>query len=251
VPKNILVAVKRVIDYQAVIRVKADHSAVETQHVKMSMNPFDEIAVEEALRIKETGQAEEVVLVSIGCKLCQEVLRTGLAMGADRAILIETEADMEPLAVAKILQSIAAKEAPMLILLGKQAIDSDDNQTGQMLAGLLAWPQGTFVSKVDLQGEEVQVTREVDGGLEILKLQLPAVLTTDLRLNQPRYLSLPNIVKAKQKPIEVIDIASLAINVAPRLQLKQVAAPEKRKSGCTVKDSKELVHLLKHVAQVI
>jgi len=248
---KILVAVKRVVDFTVQIRVKADQSGVETANVKMSMNPFDEIAIEEAVRLKEKGIATEVIAVSIGNQTCQETLRTALAMGADRAILVETETEIQPLASAKVLKAITLKENPQLIILGKQAIDSDNNQTGQMLAGLLAWPQGTFASKVIIENNHVRVTREIDGGLETLLLKLPAVITTDLRLNEPRYLSLPNIMQSKRKPIDRIPIQELSVDTQPRLQTLKVTAPEKRRAGVKVENVHELVQRLKQEAQVI
>lgn len=248
---KILVAVKRVIDFTVQIRVKADQTGVETANVKMSMNPFDEIAVEEAVRLKEKGIATEVIAVSIGAQPCQETLRTALAMGADRAILVETGAEIQPLAAAKILRAITLKEEPQLVILGKQAIDSDNNQTGQMLAGLLGWPQGTFSSKIQVENNQIKVTREIDGGLETLLLKLPAVITTDLRLNEPRYLSLPNIMQSKRKPINIIPVQELSVDIAPRLQIVKVTAPEKRRSGVKVANVQELVKKLKQEAQVI
>lgn len=246
-----LVAVKRVVDFATRVQIKSDQSGVETTNVKMSMNPFDEIAIEEAVRLKEKGIVKEIIAVSIGAQTSQETLRTALAMGADRAILIETNADIQPLAAAKILQAVAQKESPQLIILGKQAIDNDNNQTGQMLAGLLDWSQGTFASKIEIQDQTIKVTREIDGGLETLLLTLPAVITTDLRLNEPRYLSLPNIVKAKQKPINIIPVAELNVEITPRLQILKVALPEKRRTGIKVTSAAELVDKLKHEAQVI
>ncbi|EKD73521.1 MAG: hypothetical protein ACD_45C00292G0006 [uncultured bacterium] len=246
-----LVAVKRVVDYAAHIRVKPDGSGVDTTHLKMSINPFDEIAVEEAVRLKEQGIAQEVIAVSIGVNQCQETLRTALAMGVDRAILIETDQDIQPLAAAKILQALAQQEAARLIILGKQAIDSDNNQVGQMLAGLLNWPQATFASKVVVQGNHAEVTREIDGGLETLRLTLPAVITTDLRLNEPRYLSLPNIVQAKRKSITIIPVAELNVDSKPRLQTLKVTAPEKRRMGIKVGSVTELVEKLRREARVI
>lgn len=248
---KILVAVKRVVDFSTHIRVKADQSGVETANVKMSMNPFDEIAVEAAVRLKEKGIAKEVIVVSIGVTQCQETLRTALAMGADSGILVQTEESLQPLAIAKILQQIAQQESPQLFILGKQAIDTDDNQTGQMLAGLLNWPQGTFISRLEIEGEKIRITREIDGGLETLLLQLPAVLTTDLRLNEPRYLSLPNIVQAKRKPIKVISLADLNVDVKPHFEVIKVTAPEKRRAGIKVKNVTELVEKLKQEARVI
>lgn len=248
---KILVAVKRVMDYAAHIRVKSDGSGVETANVKMTMNPFDEIAVEESVRLKEQKIAQEIIVVSIGPTQCQETLRTALAMGADRAILVETDREIQPLAAAKILQIIAQQETPQLIILGKQAVDSDNNQVGQMLAGLLNWPQGTFASRLVMQTDSLQVTREIDGGLETLKLKLPAVVTTDLRLNEPRYISLPNIVQAKRKPITIIPVADLKIDLEPRLKVLNIMAPEKRRAGVKLNNAAELVEKLKHEAQVL
>jgi electron transfer flavoprotein beta subunit len=248
---KILVGVKRVIDYSVHIRIKADQSGVETANVKMSMNPFDGIAMEEAVRLKEKGIAKEVTAVSIGNNSCQETLRTALAMGADKAILIQTDIEIQPLAAAKILKWLTQKEDPQLIILGKQAIDSDNNQVGQMLAGMLNWPQGVFASHLNIQNNMITVTREIDGGLETLDLQLPAVITTDLRLNEPRYLSLPNIVQAKRKPLEIISSDELQIDLEPRIQTLKVEAPGKRSAGIKVNSVKELVHKLKHEAQVI
>jgi electron transfer flavoprotein beta subunit len=248
---KILVAVKRVVDYAVHVRIKSDGSGVETSNVKMSMNPFDEIAVEEAIRLKEKGIATEVVAVSIGTTQCQETLRTALAMGADRAILVETDAEVQPLTAAKVLRSVALQETPQLIILGKQAIDSDNNQVGQMLAALLGWAQGTFASKLVLETEYLQVTREVDGGLETLQLKPPAVITTDLRLNEPRYISLPNIVQAKRKPLMVIPYPQLNIDMKSQLQTIQVKAPEKRNAGIKVASVEELIEKLRHEARVI
>jgi electron transfer flavoprotein beta subunit len=247
---KILVAVKRVIDFNVKVRVKADKTGVELANVKMSMNPFDEIAVEEAVRLKEAGKATEIVVVSIGPAAAQETIRTALAMGADRGILVQTDAEIQPLAVAKILKAIVGKEQPNVVILGKQAIDDDSNQTGQMLAALLGWPQGTFASKVEL-GAEAVVTREVDGGLETVSLKLPAVITTDLRLNEPRYASLPNIMKAKKKPIETIAPDALGIDVAPRLVTLKVEEPAKRQGGAKVPDVATLVDKLRNEAKVI
>ena len=238
---KILVPVKRVIDYNVKPRVKPDGSGVDLANVKMSMNPFDEIAVEEALRLKEKGAATEIVLVSVGPPKAQETLRTGLAMGADRAILVVSETDVEPLAVAKILAAIAKEESPGLVVMGKQAIDDDSNQTGQMLAALLGWGQGTFASKVEVAGEAVHVTREVDGGLETVALKLPAIVTTDLRLNEPRYASLPNIMKAKSKPLAQKTAADYGVDLAPRLQTLKVEEPSKRQAGVKVGSVDELV----------
>jgi electron transfer flavoprotein beta subunit len=244
-PMKILVPVKRVIDYNVKPRVKADGSGVDLANVKMSMNPFDEIAVEEAIRLKEAGKAEEIVAVSIGPAKAQETLRTALAMGADRAILVETDDPVEPLAVAKILKSIADEEQPGLVILGKQAIDDDSNQTGQMLAALMDRPQGTFASKVELDSDSVSVTREVDGGLETVKLALPAIITTDLRLNEPRYASLPNIMKAKSKPLTTKSPADFGIDTTPRLKTTKVAEPPVRQAGIKVGSVDELVAKLK------
>jgi electron transfer flavoprotein beta subunit len=248
---KILVAVKRVVDYNVKVRVKADGSGVDTANVKFSMNPFDEIAVEEAVRLKEAGKATEIIAVSIGPTQAQETLRSALAIGADRAILIETDTAVEPLAVAKLLAEIARREGIDLALLGKQAIDDDSNQTGQMLAALLGWPQGTFASKLAGEDGKLAVTREIDGGLETLSLTLPAVVTTDLRLNTPRYASLPNIVKAKKKPLDVIAPAALGIDIAPRLVTLKVEEPAKRQAGVKVADAAALVEKLRHEAKVI
>ena len=246
-----LVAVKRVIDYNVKARVKSDGSGVDLAGVKMSMNPFDEIAVEEAVRLKEAGVVSEVVAVSIGVPACQETLRTAMALGADRAVLIETAADIEPLHVAKLLKALVEQERPQLVLLGKQAIDDDAGQTGQMLAALLHWPQATFASKVSLAGAAMEVTREVDGGLETLALELPAVITVDLRLNSPRYATLPNIMKAKKKPLQTIAAASLGVDLAPRTQVLNVAEPKARVGGVKVPDVATLLHKLKNEAKVI
>ncbi len=248
---KLLCAVKRVVDYNVKVRVKADGSGVETANVKMSMNPFDEIAVEEAVRLKEAGKASEIVVVTVGPASAQETLRTALAMGADRAILVQTDAEVQPLAVAKILKALAEKEQPQAVLLGKQAIDDDSNQTGQMLAALLGWPQGTFASKVVAGDGALTVTREIDGGLETVELKLPAVVTADLRLNEPRYASLPNIMKAKKKPLETVTPDSLGVDVAPRLATLKVAEPPKRKAGVKVPDVATLVDRLKNEAKVI
>jgi len=242
---KLLVAVKRVIDYNVKPRVKMDGSGVDLANVKMSMNPFDEIAVEEAIRLKEKGAATEIVVVSIGPAKVQETLRTALAMGADRAILVQTEEEVEPLAVAKILKGVADEEQPGMVILGKQAIDDDSNQTGQMLAALLGWPQGTFASKVEVAGSDVSVTREVDGGLETVKLATPAVVTTDLRLNEPRYASLPNIMKAKSKPLATKSPGDYGVDVAPRLETLKVLEPAKRQAGVKVGSVDELVAKLK------
>ena len=248
---KILVPVKRVIDYNVKVRVKADQSGVETANVKMSMNPFDEIAIEEAVKLKEAGVATEIIAVSIGVTQCQETLRTALAMGADRAILIETAAEIQPLAVAKLLKSIVDKEAPQLVILGKQAIDDDSNQTGQMLAALLNWPQATFASKVTIANGEAEVMREIDGGMETVAITLPAIITTDLRLNTPRYATLPNIMKAKKKQMDIITPEALGVDVTPRLRTLKVVEPAKRKSGVMVADIAALIDKLKNEAKVI
>jgi len=246
-----LVSIKRVIDYNVKVRVKADGSGVETANVKMSMNPFDEIAVEEAVRLKEAGVVTDIVAVSCGPQACQETLRTALAIGADRAILVESDAELQPLAVAKLLKAVAEREKPSLVILGKQAIDDDSNQTGQMLAALLSWPQATFASKVKVEGGKAQVTREVDGGLDTISVKLPAVVTTDLRLNEPRYVTLPNIMKAKKKPLENLKPDALGVDVAPRLKTLKVTEPPKRKGGVKVPDAKALVEKLRNEAKVI
>ena len=248
---KVLVSVKRVVDYNVKVRVKSDGSGVDTANVKMSMNPFDEIAVEEAVRLKEKGVATEIVAVSCGLASCQETLRTALALGADRAILVETDADLQPLAVAKLLAALAAREQPRLVLLGKQAIDDDANQTGQMLSALLNWPQASFASKLDMAGDRATVKREVDGGLETVEIGLPAVVTADLRLNEPRYATLPNIMKAKKKPLETINPAALGVDVTPRLTVLKVAEPPKRQGGGRVADVAELVAKLRNEAKVI
>ena len=248
---KILVPIKRVVDYNVKIRVKADQSGVELANVKMAMNPFDEIAVEEAVRLKEAGTATEVVAFSAGVAQCQETLRTAMAIGADRGILAETDVDLQPLAVAKLLKALVDKEQPKLVILGKQAIDDDSNQTGQMLAALLGWPQATFASKVEVAGDSVRVTREIDGGLETLALPLPAVITTDLRLNEPRYATLPNIMKAKKKPLETIKPADLGVDVTPRLTTLKVVEPAKRSAGVLVADVAQLVEKLKNEAKVL
>ncbi|MBL8486044.1 MAG: electron transfer flavoprotein subunit beta/FixA family protein [Rhodocyclaceae bacterium] len=248
---KVLVPVKRVIDYNVKVRVKGDGSGVDLANVKMSMNPFDEIAVEEAVRLKEGGKATEVVAVSCGLAACQETLRTAMAIGADRAILVESDAELQPLAVAKLLKALVDKEAPGLVILGKQAIDDDSNQTGQMLAALLGWPQATFASKVVLGDGSASVTREVDGGLETLEIKLPAVVTTDLRLNEPRYATLPNIMKAKKKPLDTVKPADLGVDVAPRLSTLKVAEPPKRSAGVRVADIAQLIDKLKNEAKVI
>jgi electron transfer flavoprotein beta subunit len=248
---KILVAVKRVVDFNVKVRVKSDGSGMDIANLKMSMNPFDEIAIEEAIKLKEAGSATEVVAVSMGPSACQETLRSAMAMGADRAILVQTDAELQPLAVAKLLHAIVKKENPQLIILGKQAIDDDSNQTGQMLAALAGLSQGTFASKVKLSAGGVEVTREVDGGSETVALTLPAVITTDLRLNTPRYITLPNIMKAKKKPMETVTPDSLGVNVTPRLKTIKVQEPAKRKAGVMVADVKELVAKLRSEAKVI
>jgi electron transfer flavoprotein beta subunit len=248
---KVLVAVKRVIDFNVKVRVKADGTGVETANVKMSMNPFDEIAVEEAVRLKEAGVATEIVVVSCGAQQCQETLRTALAIGADRAVLVESSSELQPLAVAKLLKAVVQKENPGLVIMGKQAIDDDSNQTGQMLAALLGWPQATFASKLKIEGEKAQVTREVDGGLETLSIKLPAVVTTDLRLNEPRYVTLPNIMKAKKKTLENLKPEALGVDVAPRLTTVKVIEPGKRKAGVKVADVKALLEKLRNEAKVL
>src|SRR6187431_1910043 len=247
---KILVPVKRVVDFNVKVRVKSDGSGVELANVKMSMNPFDEIAVEEAIRLKEAGKATEIVCVSVGPAQCAETIRTGLAMGADRGILVKTDASVEPLAVAKILKKIVEEEKPGLVIMGKQAIDDDSNQTGQMLAALLGWPQGTFASKIVIEGSAVIVTREVDGGHQTVKLNMPAIVTTDLRLNEPRYASLPNIMKAKKKPIADKTPADYGVDIAPRLEVVKTTEPSGRKAGVKVKTVAELVEKLKNEAGV-
>ena len=247
---KVLVPVKRVVDYNVKVRVKSDNTGVELANIKMSMNPFDEIAVEEAIRLKEKGIATEVVVVSVGVQQCTETLRTALAMGADRGILVLTDVTTESLAVAKVLAGIVAEEAPGLVILGKQAIDDDANQTGQMLAGLLGWAQGTFASKLDPQGDTVNVTREIDGGLETVALKMPAIVTTDLRLNEPRYASLPNIMKAKSKPIANKAPADYGVDMTPRLTTLKVTEPAKRQAGIKVKSVDELVAKLKEMGAV-
>jgi len=248
---KVLVPVKRVVDFNVKVRVKSDGTGVDIANVKMSMNPFDEIALEEATRLKEAGKVTEVVAVSAGVTQCQETLRTGMAIGADRGILIETGVELEPLAVAKLLKAVADKEQPQLIILGKQAIDDDSNQVGQMLAALLGWPQATFASKVELGDGKVTVTREVDGGLETLALQLPAIVTTDLRLNEPRYVTLPNIMKAKKKPLDTVKPEDLGVDVTSRLKTLKVAEPAKRSAGIKVPDVATLVSKLRTEAKVI
>ena len=246
-----LVAVKRVVDYNVKVRVKADHTGVETANVKMSMNPFDEIAVEEALRLREAGTVEEVIVFSAGVQQCQETIRTALAMGADRGVLVTTDVELQPLAVAKLLKAVIEKEGPEIVIIGKQAIDDDCNQTGQMLAALLGWPQATFASKLVISNGSAEVTREVDGGLETIKLKMPAVVTTDLRLNEPRYASLPNIMKAKKKPIEAMTPDDLGVDVTPHLITLKVEEPAKRQGGVKVGSVEELVSKLKTEARVI
>ncbi len=248
---KILVPVKRVVDYNVKVRVKGDGTGVDIANVKMSMNPFDEIAIEEAVRLKEAGIATEVIAVSAGLAGCQETLRTAMAIGADRGILIETDAELQPLAVAKLLKAVCEKEQPQMVLCGKQAIDDDANQTGQMLAALMGWPQATFASKVVVAGGVATVTREVDGGLETIEVALPAVVTADLRLNEPRYATLPNIMKAKKKPLDVTNPATLGVDVAPRLKTLKVAEPAKRSAGVKVADVADLVAKLKNEAKVI
>ena len=248
---KVLVPIKRVVDFTVKVRVKSDSSGVDLDNVKMSMNPFDEIAVEEAIRLKERGIVTEIVTVSIGSPACQETLRTAMAMGADRSILIESENDLEPLAIAKLLKTLVLKENPQLVILGKQAIDDDSNQTGQLLAGLLDWPQATFASKVEMTSGKAVVTREIDGGLETLEVTLPAVITTDLRLNEPRYTTLPNIMKAKKRSLDILKVADLQIDIAPRLRTLKVEAPRPRKAGIRVASVEELITKLRDEAKVI
>ncbi|MBC7499528.1 MAG: electron transfer flavoprotein subunit beta/FixA family protein [Herminiimonas sp.] len=248
---KVLVPVKRVVDYNVKVRVKSDGSGVDIANVKMSMNPFDEIAVEEAMRLKEAGKVTEVIAVSCGVAQCQETLRTAMAIGADRGILVETDSELQPLAVAKLLKAVADKEQPQLIILGKQAIDDDCNQTGQMLAALLGWPQATFASKVVLEDGKVSVTREVDGGLETISLTLPAIVTTDLRLNEPRYVTLPNIMKAKKKTLDNLKPADLGVDVTSHLKTLKVVEPPKRSAGIKVPDAATLVAKLRNEAKVI
>ena len=248
---KVLVSIKRVIDYNVKVRVKADGTGVETANVKMSMNPFDEIAVEEAVRLKEAGVVTEIIAVSCGPQACQETLRTALAIGADRAILVECADELQPLAVAKLLKAVCVKESPQLVILGKQAIDDDCNQTGQMLSALLGWSQATFASKVKIADGKAQVTREVDGGLETISIKLPAIVTTDLRLNEPRYVTLPNIMKAKKKTLETLKPDALGVDVSPRLQTIKVTEPPKRKAGVKVPDPQALVDKLRNEAKVI
>ncbi|HJW25882.1 MAG TPA: electron transfer flavoprotein subunit beta/FixA family protein [Rhodocyclaceae bacterium] len=246
-----LIPVKRVIDYNVKVRIKSDGSGVDLDNVKMSMNPFDEIAVEEAVRLKEAGVVSEIVAVSCGPAACQETLRTAMAIGADRGILVQAEDELQPLAVAKLLKALVAREAPQLVILGKQAIDDDSNQTGQMLAALLGWPQATFASKVRIAGGKASVTREVDGGLETLEMTLPAIVTTDLRLNEPRYATLPNIMKAKKKPLQSVTPDELGVDVAPRLATLKVAEPARRSAGVRVADVQQLIDKLKNEAKAI
>ncbi len=248
---KILVPVKRVVDYNVKVRVKVDQSGVDLANIKMSMNPFDEISVEEAIKLREAGVATEIIAVSIGVTQCQETLRTALAMGADRAILVETSAEIQPLAVAKLLKAICEKESPQMVILGKQAIDDDSNQTGQMLAALLNWPQATFASKVTVTAGVAEVMREIDGGMETIEIKLPAIITTDLRLNTPRYATLPNIMKAKKKPLDVMTPEALGVDVTPRLKTLKVVEPPKRKGGVIVADVAALVDKLKNEAKVI
>ena len=248
---KVLVPVKRVVDYNVKVRVKADETDVDLANVKMSMNPFDDIAVEEVVRLKEKGIVSEVVAVSCGAAACQDTLRSAMAMGADRGILVESNADLQPLAVAKLLKAVCDKETPSLVICGKQAIDDDSNQTGQMLAALMDYPQATFASKVELAGDKVTVTREIDGGLETLSMSLPAVVTTDLRLNEPRYATLPNIMKAKKKPLDTIAADSLGVDIAPRLKTIKVSEPAKRAGGVKVADVADLLNKLRNEAKVI
>lgn len=248
---KVLVPVKRVVDYNVKVRVKSDQTDVDIATVKMSMNPFDEIAIEEATRLKEKGVATEVVAVSCGVTQCQETLRTAMAIGADRGVLVQTDAQLQPLAVAKLLKTVADKEQPQLIILGKQAIDDDANQTGQMLAALLGWPQATFANSIEVSSDSVKVVREVDGGLETVNVKLPAVITTDLRLNEPRYVTLPNIMKAKKKPLETLSTDDLGVDVTPRLSVLKVVEPAARKAGIVVPDVATLVDKLKNEAKVI
>ena len=248
---KVLVPVKRVVDYNVKVRVKSDQSGVDIANVKMSMNPFDEIAVEEATRLKEKGVATEVVAVSCGVAQCQETLRTAMAIGADRGIMVQTDAELQPLAVAKLLKVLCDKEQPSLVILGKQAIDDDASQVGQMLAALLGWPQATYASKIEVAGDTAKVTREVDGGMEIIDLKLPAIVTTDLRLNEPRYVTLPNIMKAKKKQLDNVTPQDLGVDVAPRLKTLKVSEPAARKAGVKVADVAALVDKLKNEAKVV
>jgi electron transfer flavoprotein beta subunit len=250
-PMKVLVTVKRVIDPYVKVRVKSDGTGVETANIKMTMNPFCEIAVEQAVRMKEAGVVSEIVVVSIGVQQCQETLRTAMAMGADRGVLVEAPADVQPLAVAKLVKAVIEKEKPQLVIAGKQAIDDDSNQTGQMIAALLGWPQATFISNITVNGDSAEVTREIDGGLEKLTIKLPAVVTTDLRLNEPRYVTLPNIMKAKKKPLEVLKPEALGVDITPRLKTIKVEEPAKRSAGVKVGDVKELIAKLKNEARVI
>jgi electron transfer flavoprotein beta subunit len=248
---KVLVTVKRVVDPQVKVRVKSDGSGVETANIKMAMNPFCEIAVEQAVRMKEAGVVTEIVAVSIGVPQCQETLRTAMAMGADRGILVETGVEVQPLGIAKVLKAIVGKENPRLVIMGKQGVDDDNNQSGQMLAALLNWPQGAFISKIAINGESADCVREIDSGLEKVTLKLPAVVTADLRLNEPRYVTLPNIMKAKKKPLEVVKPEALGVDIAPRLKILKVQEPAKRGAGVKVADVKELVAKLKNEAKVI
>ena len=248
---KVLVAVKRVIDYNVKVRVKADQSGVELANVKMSMNPFDEIAVEEALRLREAGKAEEIIAISIGVQQCQETIRTALAMGADRGILIRTDAELEPLGIAKLMKAVVEREQPGLVITGKQSIDGDNTQTGQMLAALLGWPQGTFAYRIEIDDGAMNLTREIDGGLETIRLRMPAVVTTDLRLNEPRFASLPNIMRAKKKPIDVLAPEDLGVDVSPRVTTLKVVEPPKRDAGVRVESVADLVDKLKNEAKVI
>ena len=248
---KILVPIKRVVDANVRVHVKSDGTGVDTANVKMAINPFCEIAVEEAVRLKEAGKADEIVVVSVGSGQCQDILRTAMAMGADRGILVETDTSVQPLGIAKLLKAIVDKEAPGLVILGKQAIDDDNNQTGQMLAALLGWPQATFASRVDLGDGNIEVTREIDGGLETVKLNMPAVVTTDLRLNEPRYVKLPNIMKAKKKPLDTVSVTDLGVDIAPSIEILKVEEPPKRSGGVKLADVNELVDKLKNEAKVI
>ena len=248
---KVLVCAKRVIDYNVKVRVKADNSGVELANVKMSMNPFDEIGVEEAVRLKEAGKADEVVIVSMGPKQCQDTIRTGLAMGADRGIHVETDEDLEPLAVAKLLKALIEKEQPGMLIVGKQAIDGDNNQTGQMLSAVTGWSLASFASNIEIDGDQLNVTREIDGGLQNIKISMPAVVTTDLRLNEPRYASLPNIMKAKKKPIDITSPSDLGVDITPRVKTIKVVEPAARQAGVKVADVNELIDKLKNEAKVI
>ncbi|MCW5588885.1 MAG: electron transfer flavoprotein subunit beta/FixA family protein [Legionellales bacterium] len=248
---KILVPMKRVIDAYVNIRVKSDHSGVETANVKMSMNPFDEIAIEEAIRLKEQGLASEIIVTSIGETACQEILRTGLALGADRAVLVQSDDNLQPLTIAKILKTMVEREGIQLVIMGKQAIDFDNNQCGQILAGLLNWPQGTFASKITIHDQKIEVTREIDGGLETLRLNLPAIITTDLRLNEPRYASLPNIMKAKRKPLETLTLTELNILADPRYTIESITPPPQRQAGIKVESVEQLIDKLVNEAKVI